>query len=317
MAKKSKREPINPDDERKKFFLESKFVPNNQKYGLFSYTGTLAISQRPYFNQTLSHRGTDGLVMTGPKNLYTSPARKGKTFDVYFSPPAYYSDNYNETAKPYLKDKLNADGMRKNHQVSWKPGGKLNEPYSLFPDEPTEREKKSNKRGPDGEVLLGPRNFYTSPMKKGIPSCTPGLLIGQSNEHIPDPYNRKKELEFEEHKKHKSKMQSEAFKGMDPGGRDFWKNEELYGGDFSDRKQKTFKSEKKISVPFYSIVSKTKDCFNDFPEYKPDERVQPKKEPPSDKPKWKSTVNLRTIPSPSITCSSRNLRKEFAILRRN
>lgn len=317
MEKKSKREPINPDEERKKLFLDSKFVPNNQKYGLFSYTGTLAISDRPYFNQTINRRDADGLVKTGPKNLYTSPGRKGKTFDVYFSPPAYYPDNYSEAGKPYLKDKFNAEGMRKAHQVAWKPGGRLQEPYALFPSEPTESEKKTKKRGPDGEVLLEPKNFYTTPMKKGNANCTPGLLMGAANEHIPDPYNRKKELDYQEHLAHKSKMQSEVFKGMDPGGNFFSKHEDLFGGDYSKRKSKSIKSEKKILVPFYSQVSKTKDTFNPYPEYKPDERIQPKKDKLIDKPSWKSTVKIRTIPSPSITCSVKNLRKEFPMFRRN
>jgi hypothetical protein len=318
MAKKSKREEFDPEKMREAAFKDSKFDPKNQRYGLFSYTGTLAISNKPYFSQSISHRDADGLVKTAPKNFFTSPVKKGKTSDVYFSPPKYSSDNYIETAKPYLKDKQNADGMRKNHQVAWRPGGLKHEPYSLYENLRTEEEKKVFKKGPDGQIVLEPRNFLTSPMKKGNPNCTPGLLISKEPEYVPDAYDRKKELDFADHVKHRSKMQPEQFKGNDPGGRFFSKNEQLFGGDFSNRKEKSVggsRSADKVAVPFYSLVARTGECFEKYPEYKPDDRVAAKKDPPIDKPSWKSTTQIRTIPSPSITCSARNLRKEFGMLR--
>lgn len=326
MAQKTSREDFNPEKMRQVLFQESKFNPSNQRYGLFSYTGTLAISNKPYFSNSLSHRDQDGLVKTGPRNFFTSPIKKGKTKEVYFSPPPYSSDNYHDPSKPYLKDKQNAEKMRKNHQVSWKPGGHLAEPYSLYESMPSQSEKKFNKKGPDGIVKLEPRNFLTSPMKSGNPNCTPGVLMGPTPEHIPDPYDRKKQLEYEEHKKHLSKMQSEQFKGNDPGGRFFSNNKDLFGLDYDDKEKKdkegrTGKSvgsqrdNLKTTVPFYTTIAKTSDCFGIYPEYKPDERIKVKKEPPSDKPTWKSTTQIRTIPSPSITCSIGNLRKEFGIVR--
>ena len=320
MAQKTSREDFNPEKMRQVFFDESKFNASNQRYGLFSYTGTLAISNKPYFSNSISHRDQDGLVKTGPRNFLTSPIKKGKTKEVFFSPPPYSSDHYTDPSKPYLKDKINAEKMRANHQVSWRPGGRLHEPLSLYESLPTQSEKKINKKGPDGKVVLEPRNFQTSPAKPGNPNCTPGILMGPIPEHIPDPYDRKKQIDFEEHLKHRSKMQNEHFRGNDPGGRFFSKHEELFGMDSVDKNEKDPKSGKvldagKLAVPFYTAIAKTSDCFGKYPEYLPDERIRVKKETLGDKPNWKSTTQIRTIPSPSITCSIKNLRKEFGMNR--
>lgn len=325
MAQKTSREDFNPEKMRQVFFDESKFNPSNQRYGLFSYAGTLAISNKAYFSTPASHRDQDGLVKTGPRNFLTSPIKKGKTKDVFFSPPPYSSDHYTDPSKPYLKDKQNAEKMRANHQVSWRPGGRLHEPYSLYESLPSQSEKKFNKKGPDGKVVLQPRNFLTSPAKPGNPNCTPGLLMGPIPEHIADPYDRKKQIDYEELLKHRSKMQNEQFRGNDHGGRFFSKNEELFGVDCGDKSDKGGKKGKegkgdalesgKVLVPFYTAIAKSSDCFGKYPEYLPDERVKVKKDCLGDKPNWKSTTQIRTIPSPSITCSFKNLRKEFGIIR--
>lgn len=303
-------------NERKKIFSESKFQSNNQKYGLFSYTGTLAISDHPYFSQTQPHRDSDGNVITKPHNFLISPPKKGKSPDVYFSLPEYKSDKYFEPKK-YIDEKIRSESIKKFHPLPWKPAGPKVESISMFPHLPTEEKKPINRKGPDGKVIIEPKNFFTSPSKKGL-SNTPGVLFGPGYEYIDDPYDIKKKIAMEELAKHRSKMQSSPFKIMDHGGRTFGDNQKTFGLEKplkKEEKQKNIKTET-ANKPFYTVTGSI-DCFEKYPEYMSGYSEPPIKTPAIDKPKWKSTVNLRTIPTPSISNSITNLRSEFSILRRN
>ena len=306
-------------EERKKLFMDSKFQPNNQKYGLFSYTGTLSISDSPYYLKSQSHRGPDGNVITGPRNFLSSPTKPGKTTDVYFSLPNYTADPFKDPSKPYLKEKFLAQKMKEKHSSAWKPGGNKPEMYSLFPHEPTEIFKKINKRDSDGKVITGPRNFYTSPPKKGIASITPGLLLGPSQEYISDPYDRKHKLWSEDNTKHKAKMQAQSFKSMDPGGKLFSDFKSTYNGEIPEAKTNRAQVspiELKHPQPFYPPNSRNHDTFGEYPKHMPEAYTSLSKSPSLDKPAWRSSTGLRTIPSPSISNSIKNLRTEFPLLRK-
>ena len=104
------------DKSRKKFFEDSKFASNNQKYGLFSFVGTNAISDRPYFAEKKAKKNNDGTVKTGPRNFLASSVKRGKTPDVYFSHPEYISEKHTGLKNTFRSDKERADLMRKKHE---------------------------------------------------------------------------------------------------------------------------------------------------------------------------------------------------------
>lgn len=300
---------LTPDESRQKFFSESKFQANNQKYGLFSYTGTLAISARPYFPPAKSHRDSEGKVIIGPHNFLTSPTKTGKLNEVYFSSPEYISDPYRKTSSRKVLG---------TQSSSWKPAGPKPEPYALFPHEASEVHQRLNKKGPDGKVIIEPRNFFTSPAKKGT-GQTPGVLIGPLYEYMNEPYDRKKKLMSEERKKHIEKMQSESFKPMDHGGNYFSDNKATFGSEGvlkTTRKIEFTPVVVKHSLPFYPPGVNKQECFEKYPEHSPDTRRSPIKTFISDKPSWKDSTVTRTIPSPSISTSAINLRNEYSSLKK-
>lgn len=87
---------------RSEFFNESKFDSSKQRYGLFSFTGTLAISKTEYEQKRASRRDADGAVQLAPRNFTSCPTRKGKGNDAYFSAPTFVSigDPYKDAVRP-------------------------------------------------------------------------------------------------------------------------------------------------------------------------------------------------------------------------
>ena len=75
------------------------------------------------------------------------------------------------------------------------------------------KEVKINRKGPDG-VITEPRNFLTSPPKKG--KIGKGYIfrhkmyyrttLSEKIDYIEDPYNRKKELDKKEREEHYKKL---------------------------------------------------------------------------------------------------------------
>ena len=63
---------------------------------------------------------------------------------------------------------------------------------------------KINRKGPDGAVIIEPRNFLTNPPKKG--EVGKGTSFGGKIEHMADPFDRKKELAKKEREEHEKKL---------------------------------------------------------------------------------------------------------------
>ena len=300
---------------REKFFEESKFDPKNQKFGLFSYTGTLAISKKPYFTNTKCHKNTDGTVTTAPSNFLVGASKRGKTADTYFSLPNYISDN---EVKGNKRKKENQGKI----EVNWKPGGTISEKFSLYPHEPSENEKKINKRGPDGLVVLEPKNLYTSPPRLGSAMSTPGLLIGAKElPYQSEPYNRQHKIAQEEFKKNKEKMKAGPFQPPNPTRDTFFNNEITFGETNMPKKPiprvRTQAILKHDRVFYPSNPSKQGSTIGKFPEFMPDPLSSPKRRPPSEQIAWRPTTKERSRPTPSVTNCAKNLRSEFPILRKN
>ena len=304
---------IELDISRKKFFEESKFNSSNQKYGLFSFPGTLAISNRPYFTSSKSRKNADGLVDVGPRNFLTNNLKRGKTPDCYFSYPEHKPDRYSGPKQPFKTDKERAEMMKKKHEEIWKPSGIIKEEPSSFPHQPTEVFKTIKRKDKDGNVITEPKNFYTSPPKKG--NNTPGVLLGGYPEHIPDPYDRKEKV-----KKPKIKLAQHdgPFKNMDRGGGTFNKDMEVFGGDVvknKSPKRSVSVNAVKHDLPFKG-TSVSRDYIGKHPEYMPNPIQPVKRKTPNEQEPWRATTRNRTSPSPTVTGNLRNLRSEFPGLKR-
>ena len=308
------------DETRKKFFEESRFDPNNQKYGLFSFSGTLAISDKPYFNKTVFHKtkNNNGKTTAKHENSITKSS-KHRASKSYFSLPEYKSDEYIEPINPYLIDKLKDDKRRNYHEVAWKPGGSFKEKLSLFSHEPSGDLKKPSKKGSDGLILIGPKNFYTMPTRVGSAMTTPGVLIGGNNfEYIPDPYDRKQKMLSEEKKNHLSKMPKAIFKPPNPGNKPFVPDKIVYRVVIPKKKLKKAPSQPQFYLPrpfIPSHASKPAGPIGKYPEHIADPFISPKRRPSTEQIPWRHTTNLRSRPSPSVSYSCINLRSEYSILR--
>lgn len=302
---------IELEKSRKKFFEDSKFDPNNQKYGMFSFPGTLAVSNRPYYQSTKPRKNNDGTVQTGPPNFLASHVKRGKTPDSYFSYPGYVPEKYTGQKLPFKTDKERADVMRKKHEdQAWKPGGVVNEAWSLFPHEPSEVFKTIKRKQADGTVRLEPKNFYTSPPKKG--NNTPGVLFGGYPEHKPEPYDRPKDK-----KKPKGVKHDLPFKNMDHGNKTFNADINIFGGDVKvSSKPKRAASVNKANhdLPF-KPMNVSKGDIGPYPEHMADPVPAVKRKAPSEQEPWKATTNRRSSPSPSVTANTKNLRAEYPMLR--
>lgn len=304
------------DKLRQKNFEESKFDPLNQKFGLFSYSGTLAVSKNPYFEPRRTRRNKDGSVDAGPRNFITSNPKSGKSKDALFSLPEGKSELYSVLPSYYIQEKEKVKKIMKVHGELWRPAGITPEPTYPFHhiDSPTSPvEKKSWKDG----VPLAPKNFVTSPMKKGQASTTPGITFAEYPKHIPDPYelkSQKRQLT----KGVKVAAHDSPFKSIDFGLRTFSKDEQIYGSDTKPvgkrRELSLSHSFVKHDMPF-KFPGKGFNCFGQHPEYISDPLPKIQRRRPDDKIPWKTSPSKRSTPSPSISFNTKNLKSEFSSLR--
>jgi Domain of unknown function (DUF4586) len=296
---------------RQKIFEESRFVQDNQKFGLFSFVGTLAVSPEPYYQEKKSRKNKDGTVDTGPKNFIAGHTRKGKSPDSYFSFPEYKSDKYIPQQQSFRSEKERVKLMKKFHDNLWKPASTVTEKISLYEHMGSETSKKINRRQDDGSVRLDPKNFYTSPAKKG--SVTPGITFDRYPEYMSDPYDLKK-LKYKQDKARiKVAAHSSPFKSMDHGGKYFGKYIEGCGGGAVRKKSKSLITSHSSS-PF-KPTSINRGTIGKYPEYIPNPLLPIKRKMPSEQEPWRSTVTSRTTPTPSIVKNFCNLRTEFPSLR--
>jgi hypothetical protein len=301
----------------KKNFEESRFDPYKKRFGLFSYPGTLAISEDSLGRHKLPLRDTDGKVLTAPKNLYTSNGKKGHINDAYFSPPQFatvgepFKDNF---AINHSLNKERAQRMAATHEVAFRPGGARKEAVALYPHESDFVDSRKNYRDSETrEVKTGPKNFMTSPAKKGEANTTPGVLIGGYPQHGIDPYERKAQMHREERIKHNAKLQPQAFKGMSHGDREFANVPKTYGLDVEIPPKKTraatvgFHHDKPFAPSNPAKKGVTDKTLAPFPEYMSRQLRDKVRAQTMSEHYWRHTYNERTKPSPSVATLPRNL----------
>jgi hypothetical protein len=284
---------------RLKNFTESKLNAFQSKFGLFSFAGTLAIQPHSYDQSPSPRRAKDGSVIIHSRNIVVSPVKSGKGTDAYFSVPGFLcsGDKYVDPTKIRSPKRINAAKIKSVHDQPFKDPG----PFELKAEFEHMTELKPMRKRNKSTM---PRNFYTSPMKKGTAKCTPGLTFGEF-EYLPNQSLVKAK---------KISSNTEKFKPSSNTPRLF--DDKIYNAEGITMKPKSSTATKpvKIETPF-KPTSPSRDCFSAF-EYVPPRSTTPggKKLTLSDKVPWKATNKQFTTPTSTIALLFSNLKKDFKIL---
>lgn len=139
----------------------------------------------------------EGHVITGPRNFTTKQMKKGKVDSVYFSKPSYVTVD-----APYEGGPLDRvprtevkDGYKKaGHDINFKPAKHVpDKPYKAPYEHMVDYVAvKKNHRDSDGLVILEPKNFYTTPAKRG--HQYKGTSFTPQPSFMPDDFNYPREL---------------------------------------------------------------------------------------------------------------------------
>lgn len=211
------------------------------------------------------------------------------------------------------------DGFKEGgHEMNFKPAKTVQRKVKADFDHLTDHvEIKKSRKGPDGAVIIEPRNFLTNPPKKG--EVGKGTTFAGKIEHMPDQYDRKKEIARKEREEHEKKVQDKPFSQMAKKKETFATVKDAYGEDrvYPQRKQADKRKPLmehdapfKPSNPPKRGYNKTLDRF---PEYKADPMkvVIRKKTPEADERKWRPSHNTKSMPVGSVTTNYKNLKTEF------
>ena len=230
----------------------------------------------------------------------------------------HLGDLFQTAATNILRSEVKDGHLKAGHDKAFRPAKIV--PSS---DHKTEFEHKTNLldvkkkyRDDEGFVITSPRNFVTSPPKKGIASRD--ATFGGFPEHVPDDYNYPKKKAQEELKYHHSKLQEKPFSQAAKKKETFSSVKEVYGEDIPipPKKEKSPPKHFEHEVAFKPAQPPKaghKATFNPFPEYKENplksvERKRPVEgeEPP---PSFKSPRKMMAArPTPSIQLNVRNLK---------
>lgn len=284
-------------------FEDSKLDPFQAKYGLFSFAGTLAIQPHAYEQVKGGRKDKDGNVRISPRNICASPTKVGKTPDSYFSMPGFVSigDAYKDP-KPTFSDSENSKKLQKFHDSPFKLPG----PFELKSTFEHVSELKPKKR----TKSTVPRNFYTSPTKKGSPNCTPGITFNEY-EHLPSPKVQMKLNKIVE--------KSEKFKPSSNYSELFEKNIYKFDGVLPNKILKKLDKKQGDGIPFKPSSPCKKnlpDALFGFAEYIPPRVDTPKlrsKKAETPLP-WKATTKEFSMPVVPTAMMPLNIRKEFKII---
>lgn len=306
--------------------LENSHEP---KWGYFGYTGPLAIGDNSLAPQAkrkaeAADEGAEPLY-----NVKTNPAKKGTTPDVYFSfgPPLAIGDPYIDPMLRTKKPKC----VPIDPEKMFKPAGKISYginklgleyvPHCNGLRDPLAMHAKY-------KDYTAPRNFYTSPAKKGGAGVIlPGVLFGDGEErkfyeHVPDDYDSARKIRKAELEAHYALLQEQQFKSMSYGNRCFFSDIETY---FSEQPRGIPREVKPFDCGAYPHEAPfrpshpSKKGYNatlqPFPEHVPDPipAAATRKAPVEDAPPAWRPGNPREVcnPMPSVQTHMRNLRAEF------
>lgn len=307
--------------------LESSHEP---KWGYFGYTGPLAIgdnSLAPQAKRKAPAGDEEGEPMY---NIKTNPAKKGATPDVYFSfgPPLALGDPYIDPMLRTKKPKC----VPIDPEMMFKPPGKVK--YSINKLAPFEYVPHCNGlRDPLAmhakyKDFTAPRNFFTSPAKKGGAGLIlPGVLFGDGEErkfyeHVPDDYDNARKIRKAELEAHYAKLQEQQFKSMSYGNRAFFSDIDTYFTEFPRGIPREVVVKNYNQYPHeapFRPSNPSKKGYNatmqPFPEHVPDPipAAATRKAPVEDAPPAWRPCHPREVcnPMPSVQTNLRNLRADF------
>lgn len=131
------------------------------------------------FKQTKCHKTEDGVVVQ-PRNIQTQVGgiKKGSGDSVLFSKPSYvfqgsFKDDkheiYRDAGKFGLRDGKKPAGAADHEGKSFRPARHTNPRLYIAEHKHLQDTNHVEKRfrTEDGDVAIGPRNFFTMPGKKG------------------------------------------------------------------------------------------------------------------------------------------------------
>jgi len=310
---------------RTKVLNESLANEGRNRFGMFSYPKAGVWGDDNYDFTKSKKLGEDGKPKTLPRGIYGGPTKAGKTESSYFAKTAYISigDKYVDPDSIERQYQL-AKKKKFNHESEFKPAdGTKSDPFKApFKHMTDHVATKKTYRGPDGKVVIQPRNIVTNPSKEGHGDSTVGHLLSKGYKHLPDPYNRPKELEAKERQENKKKLQEAPFRSVSHGGQQFSTVKQTFGKDnkvlelAKPRAQsppsKLHEAPFKPSNPSRQGYNKT---INKFPEYKPDPikiAVRKFDDPASKKEPYKpNNTAFNERPTPSISLNRVNLKNEM------
>lgn len=178
---------------------------------MFSQPVSTAIGDTNNFKKVLPPRDDSGLVVTQPKNFYTTKMKAGKGEDVYFAKGTYNcrGDPFKQVALDSMRSNVKNGWEKAGHEKQFKPAKNPHEKLFKMPFEYKEqgnlkKDPKDFRDPEDGTVITAPRNFYTNPMKKG----RVGKSVSFSGYPFVDgdKYNIVRELAKKEREYHLSKI---------------------------------------------------------------------------------------------------------------
>jgi len=302
---------------------------NNQgtnRFGLFSFPPAGVWGDGDYNFEKSKKLGQDGKPVTKPRGLYSGPGRSGKTESSYFAKAGYTTigDKYIDPSSMDRQYQLSKKS-KNPHENEWKPAdGSKTDPFKAIFEHKTELHNvKKNYRGPDGKVIVPPKNITTNPPKVGHGASTVGHLFNKTYPHMAEPFNRQRELEVKEAEADRKKLQEQAFKCNSHGGSTFNKDKNVFGKDDKILPPASSKPKgaplMKHEAPF-KPSNPSKQGYNKtiakFPEYKPDPirmAVRKFEDPSKKKESFKpNDMAYCERPTPSISLNKVNLKNEMS-----
>jgi len=166
-----------------------------------------AIGDNNYFPTKKARKDEEGHVITDPRNFTTKKPKKGHGPDATFTKPVFTSigDPYKNQASAPMRTHKHEGYKDAGHDKDFKPAKdtmrKVKADFSHMTDY---IEKKKNRRDAEGAVMTEPKNFLTNPPKKG--EVGKGTSFGGNLPHLPEPFDRKRELLTKERIDHESKV---------------------------------------------------------------------------------------------------------------